>query len=130
LPAGPVAGHSLIDLGADEYTIGRPHAMIDPAMRVPHLVGALADRAAAVILLDVVLGYGAHADPVAAIVEAIAAAPQTHPPVVASVCGTPGDPQGYDLQIAKLRGAGLLLAPSNAAAAELALAIVKRSGGH
>jgi FdrA protein len=126
LPGGAVAGHSLIDLGADEYTLGRPHAIIDPAMRLPHLAQALADLSAAVVLLDVVLGYGAHRDPASFIADAVAASPEDRPVVVASVCGTAGDPQGYDSQIAKLMAAGIVLAPSNADAAERALAIVRQ----
>jgi len=126
LPSGAAAGHSLIDLGADEYTLGRPHAIIDPAMRSPHLARALADPSAAVVLLDVVLGYGAHRDPASFIADAVAASPADRPVVVASVCGTAGDPQGYEAQCAKLKAAGILLASSNAAAAERALAIVRR----
>ena len=56
-------GHEFIDLGADEYTRGRPHPMIEPEIRNDHVKRALADPAVAVILLDVVLGYGAHPDP-------------------------------------------------------------------
>jgi FdrA protein len=126
LPGSAVAGHTLIDLGADEYTLGRPHAIIDPAMRTPHLAKALGDPSAAVVLLDVVLGYGAHRDPASFIAEAVAASPEDRPVVIASVCGTAGDPQGYDSQVAKLRAAGIVLASSNADAAERALAIVRR----
>lgn len=131
LPDGPgtahnVAGHTLVDLGADEYTHGRPHAIIDPAMRLPHLAKALADPIAAAVLLDVVLGYGAHCDPAAAIVAAIAAAPRDRPAIIASVCGTADDPQIYAAQLAKLTGAGVLVASSNAAAAEHALALIRR----
>jgi hypothetical protein len=126
LPGSAVAGHSLIDLGADEYTLGRPHAIIDPAMRTPHLAKALVDPSVAVVLLDVVLGYGAHRDPASFIADAVALSPEDRPIIVASVCGTAGDPQGYDSQIAKLRAAGVALASSSAAAAERALAIVKR----
>jgi FdrA protein len=126
LPSGAADGHRLIDLGADEYTRGRPHAIIDPAMRRPHLTQALADPSAAVILLDVVLGYGAHHDPAAAIVEAMAGAPAERPIVIASLCGTDGDKQGYAAQRARLQNAGVAVAASNAEAAEQALAIVTR----
>lgn len=127
ISGGAVTGHSLIDLGADEYTLGRPHAIIDPAMRTPHLATALADSSAAVVLLDVVLGYGAHRDPASFIAETVAASPADRPVVIASVCGTAGDPQGYDAQVAKLKAAGIVIASSNAAAAERALAIVRRN---
>ncbi len=118
-------GHELIDLGADAYTLGRPHPMIDPAVRGDVLAGALADPAVAVILLDVVIGYGAHDDPAGEIARVIGAA-DGGPTVVASVCGTDADPQIHADQVEILRRAGVLVAPSNAHAAELALAIVKR----
>ncbi|MBV9523223.1 MAG: oxidoreductase, partial [Alphaproteobacteria bacterium] len=117
-------GHLLLDLGADEYTVGRPHAIIDPAMRLPHLAGALADPTVAVILLDIVLGYGAHRDPAGAVAAAIGAADRDRPAIVASLCGTEADPQGYAGQAARLRDAGVRLARSNADAAETALALL------
>jgi FdrA protein len=119
-------GNVLLDLGADEYTLGRPHPMIEPTVRVPPLARALAEREVAVVLLDVVLGYGGHLDPAAAIVATIAAAPARRPLVVASVCGTDADPQNRSAQVAKLEAAGVLIAPSNATAAETAVALIAR----
>src|SRR5260221_14542805 len=96
-------------------------------MRTPHLAKALADPSAAVVLLDVVLGYGAHRDPASFIAEAVAAAPgDRRPIVVASVCGTAGDPQGYDAQIAKLRAAGIIIGSSKAQAPGRAPAVLWR----
>ena len=117
--------HEIIDLGADEYTLGRPHPMIEPAIRSDALTDAFADPAVAVILLDVVIGYGAHEDPAGEIARAIDGA-EKGAAVVASVCGTDADPQAYTDQVKILRRAGVVVAPSNAHAAELALAIVKR----
>jgi FdrA protein len=122
LPARAAAGaaHTLLDLGDDEYTQGRPHPMIDPALRSEMLAQALRDRATAVVLLDVVIGYGAHADPAGLIAQALANAGKKRPVVVASVTGTEADPQGYSRQVAQLRRAGVLVAASNAHAARLA----------
>ena len=53
----------MIDLGDDAFTRGRPHPMFEPGVRDAPLAEALADPAVGVILLDVVLGYGGHADP-------------------------------------------------------------------
>jgi len=127
-----VAGHSLIDLGDDEYTRGRPHPMIDPELRNDLLARTLADPAVAVVLLDVVIGYGAHADPaglIAQVVESAARArpgslPALPPVVIASITGTDADPQGYSRQAARLAGCGVLVAPSNARAAALAATVV------
>ena len=114
------AAHALIDLGDDEFTRGRPHPMIDPEPRNELLLRTLSDPAVGVVLLDVVIGYGAHADPAGLIAKAIAAAPRDHAVVVASITGTDADPQVCSTQAARLAAAGVLVAPSNARAAALA----------
>ena len=124
------AKHAVVDLGDDEFTVGRPHPMIDFRLRNERIVAAAREPATAVILLDVVLGYGAHPDPAAALVPAIAEARKIASRskrglvVVASVCGTAADPQNLERQEAALRAAGVRLAPSNAGAARLAAALV------
>jgi FdrA protein len=125
------AGHTVVDLGADEYTVGRPHPMIDFRLRNERIVAAAEDATTAVILLDVVLGYGAHPDPAAALAPALAAARARAArgrrglAVVASVCGTPTDPQGLERQERALAALGVTLAPSNAGAARLAADIAR-----
>ncbi|MGP1675301.1 MAG: acyl-CoA synthetase FdrA [Candidatus Limnocylindrales bacterium] len=127
--------HEIIDLGGDEYTVGRPHPMIDPRLRNETIETTAADPTVAVILLDVVLGTGAHPDPAGVLVPAIAAAQATAAnagrriAVVASVCGTEGDPQGLAAQEATLAAAGVILASSNARAARIAASIVGRLAG-
>ena len=124
LPLGDtITGHSAIDLGADEYTVGRPHPMIEPAVRNDVLKIALAEPEAAVILLDMVIGYGAHADPAGDLADLLKGAKSGGPVVIASVTGTEDDPQVYSEQIVKLRRAGVMVAPSNARATALALAV-------
>ena len=110
-----------IDLGDDKYTRGRPHPMIEPELRNEHIAAALADASVAVLLFDVVLGYGSHSDPAGVLVAALKSARK---PVVASVTGTEQDPQGWSRQVAKLRDAGVHVASSNAHAAVLAAAAV------
>jgi FdrA protein len=112
-----VASHTIIDLGDDTYTQGRPHPMIDPELRSEQIAAALEDAATAVILIDVVIGYGAHADPASLVVEALERGGKSGVPVVASVTGTDADPQNYSRQVATLRSAGIFVAPSNAQAA-------------
>lgn len=114
----------LIDLGSDEYTKGRPHPMIDPSVRDDALRAALIDPKLAVILLDLVIGYGAHADPAGHLAEIVAGRAADAPVLVASVVGTEQDPQVRSAQIKTLEAAGIVVAPSNAQACELALAIV------
>ena len=120
--------HELLDLGADEYTLGRPHPMIEPTVRRAHLDAALARDDVAVVLLDVVLGYGAHADPAAPIVEALAHAPSKRPVLIASVCGTELDPQNLASQRQALIAAGVELAECNAHAAFIAAHIIGARG--
>jgi len=73
------------------------------------------------VLLDVVLGHGAHADPAGELAPALAGLPC---PVIAHVCGTEADPQDARRQEATLRDAGVVVAPTNASAARLAAAAV------
>lgn len=113
-------GHRFIDLGDDEYTRGRPHPMIEPAIRNDHIARAMADPAVGAILLDVVLGSGTHENPAAVLLGAV----KGGKPVIASVTGTEQDPQVWSRQVARLRDAGVLVAASNAHAAELAARIV------
>lgn len=134
---GPEAAqrHEIVDLGDDEYTVGRPHPMIDPRLRNEHIASAAADPATAVILLDVVLGYGSNGDPAGALAPAIeaarAAAARAGRSIafVASVCGTADDPQGLDAQETRLASGGVILAPSNARAATIAVGIATRLEG-
>ena len=119
------ASHTLLDLGADEYTIGRPHPMIEPAVRNDVLAKTLQRSDVAVVLLDVVLGYGAHPDPAGAVAQTIAQSNASRPLIIASVCGTDADPQGYARQVQKLAQAGVIVTESNAEAAELAVRVVQ-----
>jgi FdrA protein len=116
----------MIDLGADEYTKGKPHPMIDPSVRDDALQAALANPDIAVIILDLILGYGAHHDPARHLAEIVSKHSDNAPPIVASVIGTERDPQIRSMQIKQLEAAGIVVAPSNAQACELALAIANQ----
>lgn len=125
--------HCAIDLGSDEFTVGRPHPMIDPTLRVERLLHEARDPSVAAILLDVVLGYGSHNDPAGVLSVAIREAKSTAArhgrdlPIICFVCGTEEDPQVLSVQEDKLRREGVLLAPNSTAAAELAAEIVLRT---
>ena len=127
LPAPPGA-HRCLDLGEEEYTRGRPHPMIDPASRLDLMAEEAADPEVAVLLLDVVLGRGAHPDPAGALAPACAevSARPGGPRVVAYVLGTDADPQPLSAQRRTLEEAGCLLAPTAARAALMAAAIATR----
>ncbi|MBI2755819.1 MAG: acyl-CoA synthetase FdrA [Chloroflexi bacterium] len=123
-------GHTLVDLGADEFTVGRPHPMIDPTLRDERLLEEAADPETACLLFDVVLGYGAHPDPASTLAPVLhevrqrTASAGRFVPVILSLCGTDADPQGLARQAAALADAGALVFRANAAAARAALAIV------
>jgi FdrA protein len=120
------AGHDrIMDLGADEFTKGRPHPMIDPSGRDELLRKTLADPQVAVILLDIVIGFGAHADPAGHVASIMPTPVHNHPFVIASVTGTEADTQVRSRQIATLRKAGVLVVPSSTHAAELAVALCR-----
>jgi hypothetical protein len=128
------AGHVFLDLGEDDYTRGRPHPMIDPEQRnaLVRAQGAAAD--AAVILFDVVLGYGSHADPAAALAGALVDAQATARAAgrellpIGHVCGTDGDPQDRARQVRTLEAVGALIVGSNVEAALLAARVAQRPG--
>jgi FdrA protein len=115
-----LARHSFVDLGDDQYTRNRPHPMIEPELRNEHVAAALADPKIGVVLVDVVLGFGSHLDPAGILAKVLGGAK----PVIASIVGTEGDPQVFSRQAATLRDAGVVVAPSNAHAAELAASLV------
>jgi FdrA protein len=117
-------GHTFIDLGDDEYTAGRPHPMIEPAVRDKPMADALADPNIAVVLIDCVLGFGGHMDPAGHIATFLSKHSAGTKLVIASVTGTDGDPQNLSRQRAALDRAGVLVAPSNADAVRLALGFV------
>jgi succinyl-CoA synthetase alpha subunit len=120
--------HLMLDLGDDDYTRGRPHPMIEPEARSDLIAQALTDPTVAVLLLDVVIGYGAHTDPAAVVADALRRCERRNVQVLASVTGTEQDPQRYSAQCRILERAGVTVAPSNAHAAELAIRLVAHSG--
>jgi FdrA protein len=122
----PAGSHICLDLGEEEYTVGRPHPMIDPQARVELLDEQGRDPAVAVILLDVVLGLGSHEDPAGQLAPACARAVEQGAAVVAYVLGTRGDPQGFARQRDLLRTAGCIVTETAARASLAAAALAVR----
>jgi succinyl-CoA synthetase alpha subunit len=129
---GARPGHRVVDLGEDAFTVGRPHPMLDGRTRREWIEREARDPSLAVLLLDVVLGYGAHPDPAGELLPAISAARAGARSagrglaVIASVCGTDADPQNRGRQKARLEAAGVIVMPSNAQAARLAALVAER----
>ncbi len=123
----PEGSHVCLDLGEEEFTKGRPHPMIDPEARIEWLRDAGEEDQVAVLLIDVVLGYGAHADPAGELAPVCAEIMKGGGPrVVAYVLGTDQDPQDYARQRARLKEAGCTVAATNARASLAAAAIALR----
>lgn len=127
--------HIAVDLGDDEFTRGRPHPMIDGSLRNEYIARVAADPETAVLLVDVVIGFGAGEDPAGDLVSELAAAREkaaaagSRLAVVAYVCGTDRDNQCKRDQVAKLEQAGVLVARTNAEAARLAAMIARKGEG-
>jgi FdrA protein len=132
LPEGPALPdstksyqHTAVDLGEEEFTVGRPHPMIDNDLRVRRLLQEARDPQVGVIMLDVVLGYGAHPDPASELGKAVEEArklgrgEKRELLVVASVTGTEDDPQSLSRTTSTLERAGVIVCNSNSAAARL-----------
>ncbi len=111
--------HSIVDLGEDEFTVGRLHPMMDNELRIRRLYEEANDPSVAVIMIDVVIGYGSHPNPACELAPAIAKAKADakkagrYLEVVAVVTGTDEDPQDLNLQITQLKDAGAWVDTSN-----------------
>jgi hypothetical protein len=122
----------MIDLGDDVFTVGRPHPMIEPSIRGERLLKEIEDLEVAVILMDIVLGYGSHIDPAGTILESITEAKKRaekrggYLSVVTSITGTERDFQNLKEQKERLERIGCVVMPSNAQASMLALKIIKK----
>jgi FdrA protein len=133
---GSTGDHVFIDMGDDEYTRGRPHPMIDPSLRNRAIRDAAGDPAIAILLFDLVLGFGSHPSPADDLADALRDAQRSAALLgrklvsIGHVCGTDGDPQDRAAQIRTLASAGAIVADSNieaaSTAAQLALQLAQR----
>lgn len=119
--------HTILDLGDDEFTAGRPHPMIDFSLRNKRIIEEAKDKDTAIIMLDVVLGYGSNMQPDAELVPAISQAKEISPKmqVICSITGTDKDPQNYNKVKTALENIGVIIMPSNVAASELCTNIIQ-----
>lgn len=120
-------GYDVMDLGDDIYTQGTPHPMIDPAVRIQKIKEYANKKDTGVILLDFVLGYGAHEDIVGALLPTIEAELEKAKSegrelfFVGTVVGTNKDPQNYSDAVKRLEESGVLVEATNQKAVRLAL---------
>ncbi len=119
--------NTIVDLGSDEFTVGRPHPMIDYSLRVKRILDEAGDPEVAVILLDVVLGYGSNLDPASELDDAVREA-ASKVAVVCSITGTDRDPQNRSAVRDALEGAGAVIAESNLSACRIAGLVARKLG--
>ena len=125
-------GNVVVDLGDDAYTQGKPHPMIDPAKRIECMQEAVDDESTGVVLLDIMLGYGSHADMAGSLLPTIkelqekADAAGRKVFFIATVCGTRRDYQGYDDAVNKLKEAGVIVCENNKLACRTAIRAIGR----
>lgn len=124
--------NTCIDLGDDDFTVGKPHPMIDPMGRVDRLPQEANDEEVGIILMDFVIGYGCHVDPAGEMLPGIIDAKRNmqnkgkYLCVVGYICGTESDPQNYNGQKEKLEQAGVIVMPSNAQAVRYCAKLMKK----
>ncbi|MDI3417745.1 acyl-CoA synthetase FdrA [Streptomyces luteolus] len=128
----PSTGHTFLDFGDDDFTNGRPHPMIDPSLRLARLVEEAKDPEVALIVMDFVLGFGAHEDPVGVTLPAVEQAQQIaadagrHLEIVGYVLGTDLDTPALDEQIAALKAAGVTVTRSSTETGQFARALARK----
>jgi FdrA protein len=124
--------HIVVDLGADVFTVGRPHPMIDSTVRSRLTIAAANEPTTAVLLLDVVLGWGSESDPAGSVIAAVAEARELAAvhgrdvAAVVSVCGTDDDPQSLGRSVERLQRAGIAVLPTALQAAKFAGIVARR----
>jgi FdrA protein len=124
--------HTIIDLGGDEFTVGRLHPMLDNDLRIRRLRQEAADPEVAIILLDIVLGEGAHPDPAGELGPVIkevidnSRLENERLEIVAIVVGTEDDPQNLQSQIDQLTDAGAIVFRTTGEAVEYVTHRLKR----
>jgi FdrA protein len=127
--------HTIVDLGEDEFTVGRLHPMLDNDLRVKRILQEAVEPEVAVLLVDVVLGHGAHPDPASELAPALAearslaAAAGRHLEIVTVVVGTDADPQNLASQVQQLEDAGAYVATSNEEAVRRAGTLISALNG-
>ncbi len=126
-----INAHTTIDLGEDEFTVGRAHPMIDPTLRHEIFVNALKNKSIAILVLDMVLGYGANMQPEKVFVNSLRkmktefSASNRHISIIVNILGSENDPQDYQAIVKELESVGVIIAPSNQSAVKLAIAILE-----
>jgi len=113
-------GHVCIDVGAEEFTSGRAHPVIDPLPYRLQIQRFFHDGDTGILLADVILGPACHENPAQYLADAVISARTSTGrtiPCIASICGTELDPQSLHRQREILEQAGFTVFETSAQAA-------------
>jgi FdrA protein len=123
-------GHTVVDLGEDEFTVGRPHPQIDFSLRNKRILEEAQDKSVAIIYLDVVIGHGTNLNPGEELSTVIAEAKKiSNALIIIDVTGTDKDPQNKSRIIQMYKDAGAVVLERNASASRLAGYVLQNIGG-
>ncbi|MBF0548047.1 MAG: acyl-CoA synthetase FdrA [Candidatus Riflebacteria bacterium] len=124
-------GHSIIDLGDDDFTRGKAHPMIDPDTRKERIITESMDPDAGLIFMDLVMGWGSHPDMATELSNAIRTArkkSKRNPIFAVTICGTPKDPQNYKKQWQIMEECGAIVFPTNVSMVKFIKKVISREG--
>ncbi|MGB9793505.1 acyl-CoA synthetase FdrA [Caldisericum exile] len=122
--------HTIVDLGEDEFTVGRPHPQIDFQLRNKRILEEAKDKEVAIIYLDVVIGYGTNMHPIEDLVPVIEEVKKISDAlVIVNVTGTDKDPQNKRALISALKNASAHVYERNAYSSKVAGYVIKEIGG-
>ena len=125
-------GHTILDLGSEDFTIEAPHPVFEPAIRLKRFEKEMMDPEVAVIMLDFITGPGVHLNPIDPFIEAFKKLKQKrkeHVTIISTICGSSGDPQNVLEKEELLKDAGIIVTKSNYQSTKLAFALVEKLEG-
>lgn len=122
--------HTVLDMGDDEFTVGKPHPMIDPSLRSERFLKEGLDKETAVIITDIELGYGSNDDATQLLVQDIKKVRKNRPklPIIVVLCGSKLDYQGYEEQKRLLLNENVIVTTSNYEAISIAINSIEKGG--
>ncbi len=122
--------HCFLDMGANEFTVGRPHSLVSPETKLERIIMELCSPETAILITDIVIGYGTAKNQASLLVQAFDKAARItngksrEVIVLSSVCGTDNDLPSRSSEIEILKDAGIFVFGSNAAAANYAADLI------
>lgn len=119
-------GHTILDIGTEEFTADAPHPVFNPELRLKKLRHELEDPEVGVVLLDFITGPGVAKDPITSHAQECKKIKEANISIIfiANICGSKNDPQNIGEKAKLLREAGVIVTSSNYESARLASAMM------